>query len=363
MTEDPATTPTPSLGADLRSRYLNLSPILGDRWMAAQAALDGHFRAPLFGWVNPSGPDYEFLDELADAAVTLRTLPGLNAHLRRLQGPTPEFWAALCELKMAVRLTRAGIPATLHSDTPDIRAHMDGGTVGIELTAGFPTLRFRDLQEALTHAWNNNGRLILLCPDETYRFLTTERDALIDRVQSVVYDDLEDPVVPGEDLWPDDGYIYRDEAFELDERRVPTGDIVDPARLEVFVSPAPYPVVVNTFRCTMGLRRPMARHHRSRGGEGPEVASPGTGNRGVRRWFPASECTSVGSFSCRRTRRPGASAPSACCGRAVLLAGRTTDATRAPILCVERGLLRRPWPYRTRPRRARDRDLTASRFA
>jgi hypothetical protein len=244
--------------AVIRARYPILSTLFSDRWMASQAALDGRSQSPLYAWVQPgdSGAGSEFLDDLAACVGDLRGTPGAQARVKRLVGPVQEFWAALCELKLAALLVRAGIRVTLHADTPDLRAHLEDGPVGLELTAAFPTLRFNDLQLVLTHAWTQNGRLILLCPDETDTFLTTERDRLVDRVTAARYDDLPEPVVAGEDRWSDGGFLYRDEGFSPDERKVLTDDIVDRSRLEVFVGPAPVPVVITRSGARWGYEDP-----------------------------------------------------------------------------------------------------------
>lgn len=242
----------------LRDRYPDLATLLSDRWLDSQSALPDRERSSLYTWLQPGEPGEtsEFLDDLAACVNDLKGVAGVGARIARLVGPVPEFWAALCELKFAAVVVRAGVRATLHPDTPDLRVHTRDGPVGVELTARFPTLRFHDLVLALTHAWSENGRLILLCPDETDRFLTTERDALVERVNSLQYEDLAEPVVSEDERWADGGYIYRDEGFSPDERKVPTDDILDPSRLEVFVGPAPGPVVVSRSGARWGYTDP-----------------------------------------------------------------------------------------------------------
>ncbi len=67
-------------------------------------------------------------------------------------------------------------------------------------------MRFNDLVLAMADSWLQNGRLILLCPDETGRFLPAERDRLVDRVRSVRHGDLPEAVIPETDKWSDGGY-------------------------------------------------------------------------------------------------------------------------------------------------------------
>ncbi|MBA2719229.1 MAG: hypothetical protein H0U52_08340 [Chloroflexi bacterium] len=252
------TTSPPDWGADVRRRHPQLESVVSDHWIKAQLVLPKHQRSWFFTWIERDGgqESEEFLDDLAKAVADLEQVAGLRDRIARLAGPVPEFWAALCELKIAAVLVRGGLHVTLHRDTPDIRAHAEGGPVGIELTAGFPTLRYSDLFIALSNAWSREGRLILLVPDETDPFLTTERDALVERVQAVVYDDLPEPAIARDDRWDDGGYIYRNEGFSADERRIPTDDILDPQRLEVFLGPAPVPVTVSRSGARFGYSDP-----------------------------------------------------------------------------------------------------------
>lgn len=250
--------PAPTWGKDLRDRYPDLASVLSDRWLESQTNLPGHRRSWFFTWVEPdgAGDSAAFLDDLAACVADLRGANGVKDRVSRLVGPVPEFWAALCELKLAALLARARIRVTLHDDTPDIRAHVPDGPVGVELTAGFPTLRYTDVYLALAHAWLQDGRLILLAPDETDPFLTTERDALVERIRSLRYEDLPEPVISEDDRLADGSYIYRGAEFSYDERRVPTDDIVDPTRLEVYLALAPVPVVISRSGARSGYSDP-----------------------------------------------------------------------------------------------------------
>lgn len=242
-------------GEELRRRYPALSTLLTDRWLNEQARAPVSGRGPLFGWLLP-GQSSPFLDELHLNVVALDGVAGVAERTRRLRGRLPDFWAALCELKMAAALVASGMTPTLHPDTPDIRAYGTAGMVGIELTARFPTLRFSDLHAALVEVWGKNGRLILLCPDETVHFLATQRDALLEVVANVDYDALDEIVPPEEDMLDKDEYLYRDVVFELDERRVPTSEIVDPEQLELFLGPAPVPAVIVRSGVRFGFTDP-----------------------------------------------------------------------------------------------------------
>jgi hypothetical protein len=231
--------------ADLQRQYPRLGSAVSERWLADQAALPPWNRAPLLDWLRlDARTTSTFLDELESNLVTLAHVHGLRERVHRLRGPMPEFWAALCELKAAAALAAAGLTVTFQADTPDVRAYSDSGPVGLELTAKLPTMRFSNLRTAIVDVWEHPGRLILFCRDETAQFLTTHRDALIDLISTVEYDSLPEPVVDAEDLLDDEEYLHGDEVFELVERRLPTDAIVDPAALEVYLGPAPFPVVV-----------------------------------------------------------------------------------------------------------------------
>jgi hypothetical protein len=220
--------------ADLRTTYPAVARILKRRWITAQAGEAVENRAPLYRWLE--GPDDAtrsgFLDALVAALESLSSHAGLPERLDRLRADQVGFWSALTEIFLAAHLDRSGVPTTLHPDTPDLRAHVPGhAAVGIEITAGFPTLSWSQFYEAIAATWDGPGTLVLLCPDESVRFLVRDRDTLLDRLRSLDRSVLELPD-PIENLGDD--YRYRDESFGRSELRVPTSDIIDPGSLEIF---------------------------------------------------------------------------------------------------------------------------------
>lgn len=243
------------------ARWPALSKLFQPRWFAKQGGMAPENRSPLFSWLGGSNgiESEEFCRSVEGAIATLGGLPGVAERLDRLKGPATEFWSALCELYMASFLTASGLPTTLHPDTPDLRVHFRETSIGVELTAGFPNLPFAQLQTAATEAWSQPGRLILLCPDETHRFLTTERDALVERLSTVDIDSLTRPTIDENDVLSDGDVLYAGIVVSRDDLLLPTDDIIDPTNLQVLIGPAPYPFVVTRSGARFGYRDPWPR--------------------------------------------------------------------------------------------------------
>lgn len=242
--------------ADLRTSHPAVARVLKRRWISAQAGEAAENRAPLYRWLD--GPDDAtrsgFLDALVAALESLRFHAGLPERLDRLQADQVGFWSALTEIFLAAHLERSGVRTTLHPDTPDLRAHVPGhAAVGVEITAGFPTLSWSQFYEAVAATWDGPGTLVLLCPDESVRFLVRDRDALLDRLKSPDRSVLELPD-PIEDRGDD--YLYRDEGFDKSELRVPTSDIIDPGSLEVFWNPDGQTYVASRSGARWGYKDP-----------------------------------------------------------------------------------------------------------
>jgi hypothetical protein len=187
---DGAPLPTELLNeAELRDLYPVLAGLASNRWLAAELTKPAADRAPLAQWLEraPEGETNRFLDELAGNIATLDGTPGLAGRLDRLRGPLPEFWAAICEIKVAATMVSSHASVTFQLKTPDLWVVHSLGNVGVELTAKLPTIRFNTLRVAVTDAWDKDGRLILLCRDETIQFLTTQRDSLLALLRTVDY--------------------------------------------------------------------------------------------------------------------------------------------------------------------------------
>jgi hypothetical protein len=246
---------------DRLARWPELKALFSIRWFAEQAQLPAESRSPLYSWLG--GVDQrestEFCANLVRALASLAGRPGTRDRLNRLKGQWAEFWSALCELLLAGALIECGTPVSLRPDTPDLVATTEAGTVGIELTAGFPTLRFTQLHSALTDAWAKPGRLILVCPNETDVFLTTERDALVRRLQAIDLTTLAPPVVNEEDRLSDGDYMHGGISLSPEDRQIPVADLIEPERLQVFVGPAPYPVVVVRSGARFGYVSPWPK--------------------------------------------------------------------------------------------------------